>query len=55
LRHRADDTCPGWGQGKHSYDRQAGCRQVRDARFGASLGWGTETRGSSLILRSISA
>ncbi len=29
LRHRADDACPGWREGKHSYDRAAGCRQVR--------------------------
>ena len=55
LRHRADDRCPGWAEGKHSYDRSAGCRQVRKARFGASFGWGTESRGSSLILRSHSA
>jgi acetyl-CoA acetyltransferase len=55
LRHRADDACAGWAEGKHSYDRQAGCRQVSDARFGACLGWGTETRGSSLILSSVSA
>jgi acetyl-CoA acetyltransferase len=55
LRHRADDACPGWAAGKHTYDRSAGCRQVRKARYGASFGWGTETRGSSLILRSVSA
>ena len=55
LRHRADDTCPGWAEGKHSYDRQAGCRQVKDARIAACLGWGTETMSSSAILRGISA
>jgi hypothetical protein len=55
LRHRADDACPGWAEGKHTYDRQAGCRQVKDARIAACLGWGTETMSSSAILRGISA
>ncbi len=32
LRHRADDACPGWREGKHTYDRSKGCRQVRNAR-----------------------
>jgi acetyl-CoA acetyltransferase len=55
LRHRVDDACPRWAEGQHNYDRSLGCRQVKHARFGASLGWGSETRGSSLILRSASA
>jgi acetyl-CoA acetyltransferase len=53
LRHRADDACPGWAAGKHTYDRQRGCRQVRNARIAACIGWRTETGGSSLILRSM--
>lgn len=53
LRHRADDACPGWAEGKHTYDRRAGCRQVKNARIAASIGWRTETGGSSLILRSM--
>ena len=55
LRHRADDACPGWAEGRHSYDRQAGCRQVKDTRIAACLGWGTETMSSSAILRGIAA
>ncbi len=52
LRHRADDTCRGWAEGKHTYDRQAGCRQVRNGKIAACLGWGTEATSSSVILRS---
>jgi acetyl-CoA acetyltransferase len=55
LRHRADDACPGWAEGNHTYDRNAGCRQVKKARIAACLGWGTETMSSSAILRGISA
>ncbi len=55
LRHRADDSCPGWSAGLHSYDRAGGCRQVRRARFAGCFGWGTESFGSSLILHSNSA
>ncbi len=40
LRHRADDACPGWAEGKHSYDRKRGCRQVRNARIAVSMGEG---------------
>jgi len=53
LRHRTDDACPDWAQGKHTYDRQRGCRQVRKASVAACIGWRTETGGSSLILRSM--
>ncbi len=53
LRHRADDACTGWAEGKHTYDRKRGCRQVRDAHIAACIGWRTETGGSSLILRSM--
>ncbi len=55
LRHRADDACAGWANGRHSYDRSKGCRQLRQARITACLGWGTETMSSALILRGISA
>ena len=51
LRHRADDSCPGWQQGRHTYDRARGCRQVKKAEIAACLGWGTETMSSSCILR----
>ena len=40
LRHRADDACPGWLEGKHTYDRKAGCRQVKDARICCGMAWG---------------
>ncbi len=52
LRHRADDSCTGWAEGMHSYDRNAGCRQVRKVRIGACIAEGGDTRGSALILRS---
>ncbi len=55
LRHRADDGCPGWAEGRHSYDRKAGCRQLRRARVCCAMGWGTETTSSSVILRGIVA
>ncbi|MGH7964655.1 MAG: thiolase C-terminal domain-containing protein, partial [Candidatus Binatia bacterium] len=51
LRHRADDACPGWAEGKHTYDRKAGCRQVRNAKIAACLAWSTDTTGSAAILR----
>ena len=51
LRHQADDACPGWREGKHTYDRARGCRQVRDAHLAASLA-SIEERASGLILRS---
>jgi acetyl-CoA acetyltransferase len=55
LRHRVDDACPRAAEGKHTYDRKAGCRQVKNARIAACLGWGTEATSSSVILRGISA
>jgi hypothetical protein len=51
LRHRADDYCPNWAEGKHTYDRNAGCRQVRNGRIAACLGWAFENQGSACILR----
>ena len=31
LRHRADDVCPGWREGKHSYDRSKGCQAAYES------------------------
>ena len=51
LRHTADDSCPGWESGKHTYDyREGGCRQVKDAEVAMNMGWGTPAVSSSLIL-----
>ncbi|HET7874579.1 MAG TPA: hypothetical protein VFN71_03565 [Methylomirabilota bacterium] len=53
LRGTVDDYCPGWAEGKHSYDYSPGrCRQVRDARISMNLGWARPNTGSALILRS---
>ena len=51
LRHRADDACPGWAEGKHTYDRKKGCRQLRKADLCGGMGWGWENMASCLILR----
>jgi acetyl-CoA acetyltransferase len=52
LRHQADDYCPGWAEGKHSYDYSPGrCRQVKNARIAMNLGWARPNTGSALILR----
>ena len=50
LRGRADDLCPEWEKGIHTYDRAAGCRQVRQHDVGFCGAWGTEARSSSLVL-----
>jgi hypothetical protein len=51
LRGAADDYCPGWAEGIHSYDYSPGkCRQVKDARIAMNLGWATPATGSALIL-----
>ncbi|WP_378758915.1 thiolase C-terminal domain-containing protein [Microbaculum marinum] len=54
LRHDADDGCPVGASGRrmHTYDHgPAGmCRQVRDARVAANLGWGTIATGSAMVL-----
>jgi hypothetical protein len=40
LRGLVDDYCPGWAEGKHSYDYAPGkCRQVKDAKITMNLGW----------------
>ncbi|MCH8189986.1 MAG: thiolase [Chloroflexi bacterium] len=51
LRHRADDSCPDWKKGIHTYDRSKGCRQVKNANIAACLGWGMECMSSSAMLR----
>jgi acetyl-CoA acetyltransferase len=52
LRGSADDYCPRWAEGIHSYDYSPGkCRQVRDAEIAMNLGWATPATGSALILR----
>jgi acetyl-CoA acetyltransferase len=50
LRHRADDFCPRWAEGIHTYDRSKGCRQVKNANIAACLGWGMEGMSSSCVL-----
>ena len=52
LRGTADDYCPRWAEGIHTYDYAPGrCRQVRDAQIAMNLGWSTPATGSALILR----
>lgn len=51
LRGQADDYCPGWAEGRHSYDyRPGGCRQVRNPTITMNLGWANPATGSALIL-----
>src|SRR6266536_570356 len=51
LRGLVDDYCPGWAEGKHSYDYSAGkCRQVKDAKITMNLGWAMPPTGSALIM-----
>ena len=51
LRGLADDYCPNWQNGEHTYDySEGGCRQVRDAKITMNLGWATPATGSTLIL-----
>ncbi len=52
LRGRVDDSCPGWAEGRHTYDYSPGkCRQVKNARVTMNLGWSMPPTGSALILR----
>ena len=52
LRGQADDSCPGWQDGVHTYDyAEGGCRQVRDAEISMNLGWANPVTGSALIMR----
>ena len=50
LRGQADDSCPNWQSGEHSYDYSEGrCRQVRDPQISANLGW-SKAAGSAVVL-----
>ena len=52
LRGMADDYCPDWRDGKHTYDYSEGhCRQVKDAEISMNMGWAGPNVGSALILR----
>jgi hypothetical protein len=52
LRHQADDSCPGYLEGQHTYRYEAGgCRQVRGVELAMNMGWGTPSLTSALILR----
>ena len=52
LRGQADDYCPQWQEGIHTYDYSEGkCRQVRDAEISMNLGWANPVTGSALIMR----
>jgi acetyl-CoA acetyltransferase len=52
LRGQADDYCPNWMNGEHTYDySEGGCRQVREAEISMNLGWASPPTGSSLIMR----
>jgi acetyl-CoA acetyltransferase len=52
LRGLVDDYCPGWAEGRHTYDYAPGrCRQVKDVRVTMNLGWAMPPTGSALIMR----
>ncbi|MBI4216325.1 MAG: thiolase [Chloroflexi bacterium] len=52
LRHQADDSCPNWEKGEHTYDySEGGCRQVKDVELAANLGWAMPATTSALVLR----
>ncbi len=52
LRGLADDYCPHWQNGEHTYDySEKGCRQVKDAETSMNMGWGNPSTGSALIMR----
>jgi len=52
LRRQADDYCPDWILGAHTYDySEHGCRQVRDPEITMNLGWASPATGSALIMR----
>ena len=52
LRGQADDYCPQWQEGIHTYDYSEGkCRQVLDAEISMNLGWANPVTGSALIMR----
>jgi acetyl-CoA acetyltransferase len=52
LRGLADDYCPRWQEGVHTYDYAEGeCRQVKEAEISMNLGWANPVTGSALIMR----
>ena len=52
LRWQADDYCPGWREGVHTYDySEGGCRQVKEPKISMNLGWAIPATGSALIMR----
>ncbi len=51
LRGQADDYCPNWEAGEHSYDYgERGCRQAKDVEITMNLGWASPPTGSALIM-----
>jgi acetyl-CoA acetyltransferase len=51
LRGTADDYCPGYANGEHTFDYGEGrCRQVRDPKITMNMGWATPSTASALIL-----
>jgi len=51
LRHQADDYCPNWEQGEHTYDySEGGCRQVEHVELTMNLGWASPPTGSAMIM-----
>jgi acetyl-CoA acetyltransferase len=51
LRGSADDFCPHWAEGEHSYEyRESGCRQVRDPKLTLNMGWANPATASALIM-----
>jgi acetyl-CoA acetyltransferase len=52
LRWRADDYCPNWQEGVHTYDYSEGhCRQVKEPQICVGMGWAMPATGSAMILR----
>jgi len=47
MRGEAEDLCPGWREGKHTYDRKL-CRQVKNAEIGLNV---SVSGGSALVMR----
>jgi acetyl-CoA acetyltransferase len=53
LRNDVDDSCPVGpdGRRRHTHDyREGGCRQVKDVRLTANLGWANPGNGSALVM-----
>ena len=51
LRGLADDYCPNWQNGEHTFDySEKGCRQVQGAQVTANLGWAQPGTASGLVM-----